>query len=57
MNIRFYQSGAIGMDPYNIPGFGKGSSRVAIAFNYTISYRIPMQHYTPKIKGAASKQK
>jgi hypothetical protein len=50
INIRFYQSGARGMDPYNIPGFGKGANRVAIAFNYTVSYRIPMQHYTPKIK-------
>ena len=50
MNIRFYQSGAEGMDPYNIPGFGKGANRVTVTFNYTVSYRIPMQQYTPKIK-------
>jgi hypothetical protein len=50
MNIRFYQSGTKGMDPYNIPGFGKGANRVAVSFNYTLSYRIPMQRYTPRIK-------
>ena len=50
MNIRFYQSDTKGMDPYNIPGFGKGANRVTVTFNYTVSYRFPMQQYTPKIK-------
>lgn len=50
LNIRFYQSGAEGMDPYNIPGFGKGANRATVTFNYTISYRIPMQQYIPEIK-------
>ncbi len=50
MNIKFYQSDTGGMEPYNIPGFGKGEKRVAVSFNYTISYRIPTQRYIPKIK-------
>ena len=50
LNIKFYQSDTKGMDPYNIPGFGKGANRATATFNYTISYRIPMQKYTPKIK-------
>jgi hypothetical protein len=50
MNIRFYQSGKKAMVPYNIPGFGKGENRVTVSFNYTLSYRIPMKRYTPKIK-------
>ena len=50
LNIRFYQSGAEGMDPYNIPGFGKGANRATVSFNYTVSYRIPMQQYIPEIK-------
>jgi hypothetical protein len=50
MNLRFYQSGDKGIEPYNIPGFGKGSNRVTATFNYSLSYRIPMQRYTPKIK-------
>ncbi len=50
MNIRFYTSGTMGMDPYNIPGFGTGANRVTVTFNYSISYRIPMQQYTPIIK-------
>ena len=50
MNLRFYQSDYKGMEPYNIPGFGKGSNRVTVTFNYSLSYRIPMQRYTPKIK-------
>jgi hypothetical protein len=50
MNLRFYQSHDKGIEPYNIPGFGKGSNRVTVTFNYSLSYRIPMQRYTPKIK-------
>ena len=50
MNIKFYQSGTPEMDPYNIPGFGKGENRVAVSFNYTLSYRIPVQQYIPNIK-------
>jgi hypothetical protein len=50
MNLRFYQSGAQGMDPYNVPGFGNGANRVTVTFNYAISYRIPLQRYTPKKK-------
>jgi hypothetical protein len=50
LNIRFYTSGGKDFDPYNIPGFGKGANRATATFNYTISYRIPMQKYTPKIK-------
>lgn len=50
LNIRLFTSGAKGMDPYNIPGFGKGANRVTATFNYTVSYRIPLQRYTPKMK-------
>ncbi len=50
LNIKFYQSGTEEFVPYNIPGFGKGSSRATATFNYTISYRFPMQRYIPKIK-------
>ena len=50
LNIKFYQSGTEEFVPYNIPGFGKGTSRATATFNYTISYRFPMQRYTPKIK-------
>jgi hypothetical protein len=50
LNIKLYQSGPKNMEPYNIPGFGKGANRATAVFNYTISYRIPMQKYTPKIK-------
>ncbi|MCK4852970.1 MAG: hypothetical protein KAT31_01880 [Bacteroidales bacterium] len=47
INIKLFQSGAIGMDPYNVPGFGKGSKRVTLIVNYTLSYRFPTQRYTP----------
>jgi hypothetical protein len=57
MNIRFFQSGAEGMVPYNIPGFGKGANRVTVSFNYSLSYRIPMQRYTPKIKAGKIKSR
>lgn len=57
MNIRFFQSGAEGMVPYNIPGFGKGANRVAVSFNYSLSYRIPVQRYTPKIKVGKKKSR
>lgn len=50
LNIKFYQSGPKDMEPYNIPGFGKGANRATAIFNYTVSYRIPLQKYTPKIK-------
>jgi hypothetical protein len=50
MNIRFYSSDDKGIEPYNIPGFGKGANRATVTFNYTVSYRIHMQQYTPKIK-------
>jgi hypothetical protein len=30
------------MDPYNIPGYGKGSSKTALGINYSIFYRIPI---------------
>lgn len=50
VNIKFYQSGPGDIEPYNIPGFGKGGNRATATFNYSISYRIPMQQYTPKIK-------
>ena len=50
MNIRFYPSGDLGLVPYSIPGFGKGENRVTVSINYTLSYRIPVQRYTPKIK-------
>jgi hypothetical protein len=50
LNIRFYQSGDPGLVPYSIPGFGKGENRVTVSINYTLSYRIPVQRYIPKIK-------
>jgi hypothetical protein len=36
------------MDPYYIPGFGKGNKKSAIVINYTLSYRIPIQEYKPR---------
>jgi hypothetical protein len=30
------------MEPYYIPGFGKGGKRVSLGFNYSIYYRIPL---------------
>jgi hypothetical protein len=57
MNIRFFQSGAEGMVPYNIPGFGKGANRVTVSFNYSLSYRLPIQRYTPKIKAGKKKSR
>jgi hypothetical protein len=50
VNIRLFQTGGMGMDPYNIPGFGGGDRRVTFIINYTLSYRIPIQRYTPKRK-------
>ena len=50
LNIRVYQSGEKAMDPYNIPGFGKGENRVTAGFDYTLSYRIPVQQYVPGSK-------
>lgn len=35
------------MRPYNIPGFGPGNRKTAVAINYTFSYRIPLQTYKP----------
>jgi hypothetical protein len=29
------------MDPYNIPGFGKGSKKANVGFNFSVYYRIP----------------
>jgi hypothetical protein len=50
LNIKLYQSGTEEFVPYNIPGFGEGTSRATATFNYTISYRFPMHRYTPKIR-------
>ncbi|MBN1599863.1 MAG: hypothetical protein JW894_16325 [Bacteroidales bacterium] len=30
------------MDPYYIPGFGRGDKKTSLGFNYSIYYRIPM---------------
>ncbi len=30
------------MDPYKIPGYGKGSSKSAIGFNYSLYYKFPL---------------
>jgi hypothetical protein len=35
------------MEPYHIPGFGKGDKKAALGFNYSIYYRIP---YKIKVK-------
>jgi len=29
------------MDPYNIPGYGSGSKKAVIGFNFSVYYRIP----------------
>ncbi len=36
------------MQSYYIPGFGKGSKRVSLGFNYSIYFRIPMFKSKPK---------
>lgn len=43
------------MDPYNIPGYGNGSSKTGIGFNYSIFYRIPI--FKEKIKIPVTKEK
>jgi hypothetical protein len=48
--IMIKKSKDIYMDPYNIPGYGNGSKKSAIGFNYSIYYRIPI--LKEKIKAA-----
>jgi len=43
------------MDPYNIPGYGNGSSKTGMGFNYSIFYRIPI--LKEKIKKPANLKK
>ncbi len=47
-NIKLAQIEDIYIVPYNIPGFGPGDKRASLVFNYTISYRIPLQTYFPR---------
>jgi hypothetical protein len=30
------------MDPYKIPGYGKGKSKSVLGFNYSLYYKIPL---------------
>ncbi len=48
--IRLYLESDNIMDPYFIPGFGKGDKKASIGFNYSIYYRIPF-----KIQGKEKK--
>ncbi len=38
------------MEPYYIPGFGRGNKRAGIGFNYSIYYRIPLIKTIPKVR-------
>ena len=44
-NLKLARTGDANMDPYNIPGFGSGSRRLALTINYSLYYRIPLFHY------------
>ncbi|UCH14319.1 MAG: hypothetical protein JSV22_14625 [Bacteroidales bacterium] len=39
--IRLYLKSNNIMDPYFIPGFGKGGKKASVGFNYSVYYRIP----------------
>ena len=41
-NIKLAQTRDTNMDPYDIPGFGKGPGRLALTINYSLYYRIPI---------------
>ncbi len=47
-NIKLAQVKDTNMDPYYVPGFGKGNKRTGAIINYSIAYRIPMQTYKPR---------
>jgi hypothetical protein len=47
-NLKLAQVKDEAMAAYNIPGFGRGNRRTSLVFNYTLSYRIPLQEYTPR---------
>lgn len=50
--LMLYKSKKPAMEPYYVPGFGKGSKRVALGFNYSIYYKIPLFKTRPKISPA-----
>jgi hypothetical protein len=45
-----YKTKDVNMNPFNIPGYGKGSLKSALGFNYSIYYRIPV--FRKKIVGS-----
>jgi len=47
-NFKLIQVNNKNMNPYNIPGFGKGDKKAGIILSYTLSYRIPVQEYKPR---------
>ena len=47
-NIKLALSDVGGTVPYNIPGFGPGGRRASLVVNYSLSYRFPVQTYTPR---------
>ena len=46
-NFKLIQVNNENMNPYNIPGFGKGNKKAGIIISYTLAYRIPVQVYKP----------
>jgi hypothetical protein len=48
LNLKLAQVKDLNMVPYSIPGFGRGNRRTSAVINYTLSYRIPFQEYTPR---------
>jgi len=47
-NFKLIQVNNENMNPYNIPGFGKGDKKAGIILSYTLAYRIPVQEYKPR---------
>jgi hypothetical protein len=47
-NFKLAQINNENMNPYNIPGFGKGDKKAGIILSYTLAYRIPVQEYKPR---------
>jgi hypothetical protein len=54
--LLLYKSKNPSMEPYYIPGFGKGGKRVALGFNYSIYYKIPLFKVKPKLKPIEQEQ-
>jgi hypothetical protein len=48
--VRLAHSGYGSMEPYNVPGYGNGSKKSNLGFNFSIYYRIPLFKQTVNYK-------